>query len=69
MHLIKDKNSGNYAVYDLGGGTFDISIIKVVGQDIEISSNGIEKCEDDFDKAVFEIVSERYLKQQEGVRR
>ena len=55
--------SGNYAVYDLGGGTFDISIIKVVGQDIEIiSSNGIEKCGgDDFDKAVFEIVSERYL--------
>ena len=40
--------SGNYAVYDLGGGTFDISIIKVVGQDIEIiSSNGIEKWRDD----------------------
>ncbi len=54
--------SGNYAVYDLGGGTFDISIIKVVGQDIEIiSSNGIEKCGgDDFDKALFEIASEKY---------
>ena len=54
--------SGNYAVYDLGGGTFDISIIKVVGQDIEIiSSNGIEKCGgDDFDKAIFEIASEKY---------
>ena len=27
--------SGNFAVYDLGGGTFDISIIQVENQDIK----------------------------------
>ena len=60
----KEKDlSGHYAVYDLGGGTFDISVIKVSGQDIEIiSSNGIEKCGgDDFDKAMFELVEKKYL--------
>ena len=34
--------SGNYVVYDLGGGTFDISIIKVKNQNIEIlASEGV----------------------------
>lgn len=54
--------SGYYAVYDLGGGTFDISVIKVSGQDVEIiSSNGIEKCGgDDFDKAIYELIEKKY---------
>tara|TARA_B100000287_G_scaffold420310_1_gene459534 strand:+ start:646 stop:2142 length:1497 start_codon:yes stop_codon:yes gene_type:complete len=54
--------SGYYAVYDLGGGTFDISVIKVTGQDVEIiSSNGIEKCGgDDFDKAIYSLIEEKY---------
>tara|TARA_A100001011_G_scaffold57302_1_gene56402 strand:+ start:1485 stop:2984 length:1500 start_codon:yes stop_codon:yes gene_type:complete len=54
--------SGYYAVYDLGGGTFDISVIKVTGQDVEIiSSNGIEKCGgDDFDKAIYSLIEKKY---------
>lgn len=53
---------GNYAVYDLGGGTFDISIIKVDGQDVEVlATNGVSKLGgDDFDKALKSIVSKKY---------
>ncbi|MFA0633125.1 Hsp70 family protein [Vibrio breoganii] len=54
--------SGTYAIYDLGGGTFDVSIIKVSGQDIDvIASNGVSKLGgDDFDEAIKRIVSRKY---------
>ncbi|MFT6450084.1 MAG: molecular chaperone DnaK [Oleispira sp.] len=53
---------GNYAVYDLGGGTFDISIIKVNGQDVDVlASNGVSKLGgDDFDKEVRNLVRKKY---------
>tara|TARA_B110000211_G_scaffold89657_2_gene104768 strand:- start:6993 stop:8486 length:1494 start_codon:yes stop_codon:yes gene_type:complete len=53
---------GNYAVYDLGGGTFDVSIIRVDGQDIEVlASNGVSKLGgDDFDKALRDIIFTKY---------
>ncbi len=53
---------GNYAVFDMGGGTFDISIIKVDGQNVDVlASNGVAKLGgDDFDKAVRDIVSKKY---------
>ena len=37
-YAFKDERgmTGNYAVYDLGGGTFDISIIRLNGQDVEV---------------------------------
>ncbi len=46
-----DGLHGHYAVYDLGGGTFDITILKVEGQDIEvITSGGVARLGgDDFD--------------------
>ena len=59
----KDNLSGYYAVYDLGGGTFDVSIIKISsGQNIDvIASNGVSKLGgDDFDKKLFELVSRKY---------
>lgn len=54
---------GNYAVYDLGGGTFDISIIKVNGQDVDVlASNGVSKLGgDDFDKAIKDLVWKKYF--------
>jgi molecular chaperone DnaK len=54
--------SGVYAIYDLGGGTFDISIIKADGTDIEIiSSNGIPKLGGvDFDQKLVELVRKKY---------
>ena len=53
---------GNYAVYDLGGGTFDVSIIKVDGQNVEVlASNGVSKLGgDDFDFAVMNLVRKKY---------
>ena len=53
---------GNYVIYDLGGGTFDVSIIKVNGQNIEVlSSNGIAQLGgDDFDKELISLVMEKF---------
>ena len=57
-----EEFNGNYAVYDLGGGTFDISIIKVENQDIEVlSSEGVKKLGgDDFDIALQKIVQKKH---------
>ncbi|WP_353284389.1 Hsp70 family protein [Wolbachia endosymbiont (group A) of Lasioglossum fulvicorne] len=58
----KNNNSGIYAVYDLGGGTFDISILKLhqgvfqvlaVGGDTELGG-------DDFDHLLSSIVIDKY---------
>jgi molecular chaperone DnaK len=53
---------GNYAVYDLGGGTFDVSIIRVEGQNVDVlASNGVTKLGgDDFDEALISIVARKY---------
>lgn len=53
---------GNYAVYDLGGGTFDVSIISVNGQDIEVlASNGVSKLGgDDFDLTLKKLIKKKY---------
>lgn len=54
--------SGTYVVFDLGGGTFDVSIIKVLGQDVEVlASNGLHKLGGaDFDQALWDLVAEKY---------
>jgi molecular chaperone DnaK len=54
--------SGIYAVYDLGGGTFDISIIRVNGQSVEVlATGGIGKLGgDDFDSAIQKIVQNKF---------
>jgi len=54
--------SGVYAVYDLGGGTFDVSIIRVDGQDIEVmATNGVHKLGgDDFDAALQKLVQAKF---------
>lgn len=56
---------GTYAVYDLGGGTFDISIIKVSGKDVEVlSTEGVSTLGgDDFDRALQNLVAEEYKKE------
>jgi molecular chaperone DnaK len=53
---------GNYAVYDLGGGTFDVSIIRVNGHDVEVlATNGVSRLGgDDFDEALRQIVARKY---------
>jgi molecular chaperone DnaK len=56
---------GNYAVYDLGGGTFDVSIIRVDGQDVEVlATNGVSKLGgDDFDTILKDIIVNKYQSQ------
>ena len=53
---------GVYAVYDLGGGTFDVSVIRVDGQDVEVmATNGVSKLGgDDFDAALQALVQQKY---------
>jgi molecular chaperone HscA len=58
------KSEGTFAVYDLGGGTFDISILKLTGGVFEVKSTGGDTAlgGDDFDRALAEILeSQRKL--------
>ena len=54
--------SGTYAVYDLGGGTFDVSLLRVEGNDIEVvATEGVAKLGgDDFDLALKELFRRKY---------
>jgi len=56
------KLNGIFAVFDLGGGTFDISIIKVVNSDVVVlASEGIKKLGgDDFDTVLQNMVQKKY---------
>ncbi len=53
---------GNYAVYDMGGGTFDISIIHIKDKNVEVlTSNGIAKLGGiDFDRDLKKLAGEKY---------
>jgi len=56
------KLNGIFAVFDLGGGTFDISIIKVVNKNVVVLANeGLKKLGgDDFDTVLQNMVQTRY---------
>jgi molecular chaperone HscA len=57
-----DKRSqGTFAVYDFGGGTFDISVLKLVEGVFEVKAVGGDSAlgGDDFDRALAEILLER----------
>jgi len=49
------------AVYDLGGGTFDASLLKMTGRSSEVvTSSGVSRLGgDDFDEAILELVLDR----------
>ena len=57
--------SGHYAIYDLGGGTFDVSIIKASGKNIEVlSSEGVPHLGGkDFDDKLIELVRKKFKEQ------
>lgn len=63
-----EELSGIYAVYDLGGGTFDVSIIHVSGQNVDvIASNGVARLGgDDFDRKCWEIVARKFAQETGG---
>lgn len=60
--LNQEALDGIYAVYDLGGGTFDFSVIEVKDNEVNVlNSDGIQKCGgDDFDKLIYDIIVDKY---------
>ena len=60
------KNSHTIAVYDLGGGTFDISILELGEGVYEVkSTNGDTHLGgDDFDQAIIDYLAEQFQKEQ-----
>ncbi|MSP63659.1 MAG: Fe-S protein assembly chaperone HscA [Myxococcales bacterium] len=58
---LNKKSEGTFAVYDLGGGTFDISILKLTGGVFEVKSTGGDTAlgGDDFDRALADLVVKR----------
>lgn len=62
------KNDEKIAVYDLGGGTFDISILEVAADTVEVkSTNGDTHLGgDDFDQVVIQWIIDEF-KKQEGI--
>jgi molecular chaperone DnaK len=70
--LIYDPNSPareRLLVYDLGGGTFDVSIVQVEASVVEVlSSHGDTRLGgDDFDQLLLNHVADRFAKDNDGV--
>lgn len=57
-----DELHGVYAVFDLGGGTFDVTLMRISGKDIEVlATEGVARLGgDDFDEKIQEIVARKY---------
>ena len=53
---------GIYAIYDMGGGTFDISIIRINGKEVEVlTSNGVHELGGiDFDEMLKKLMHDKY---------
>ena len=60
--------AGKYAVYDLGGGTFDVTIIEVANRDVEVlATDGVARLGgDDFDEAIRKLVATKYKSETGG---
>ena len=57
--------TGTFIIYDLGGGTFDCTVAKISGQDVEIlTSEGVSKLGGkDFDQEIINIISNKFKEQ------
>jgi len=64
-YAIDNKIDGTYAIYDFGGGTFDCTIVKIEGHDVEIlGSDGVKKLGGtDLDQCLFGLVKKQYKEQ------
>ena len=61
---LDEKKEGHIAVYDLGGGTFDISILKLSGKIFKViaTHGNTQLGGDDFDKAVADDIKKKIQK-------
>ena len=66
---IKDTKEQKIAVFDLGGGTFDISILEIGNGVWEVQSTNGDTFlgGDDFDREIVNLLARYYLNQPEGV--
>lgn len=60
-----EKVSGKVLVYDLGGGTFDVTIMNLNGGDVDIIASGGNALLGgiDFDQLIIEILKEKYIQE------
>lgn len=65
---LNKKNDEQIVVYDFGGGTFDVSVLEVTNNTIEVKATGGDTHlgGDDFDKKIIDFLVSEY-KRQEGV--
>ncbi len=63
-----DKKEGLVAVYDLGGGTFDISILEISGGVFEVKATNGDTFlgGEDFDNALLQYMIQEFKKEQVG---
>ena len=63
---LEKKNSGTIAVYDLGGGTFDISILEISDGVIEVKSTNGDTFlgGEDFDARIIDFLADEFKKDQ-----
>jgi molecular chaperone DnaK (HSP70) len=56
------KKNGIFLVYDMGGGTFDVSLVQVDGFNVKVLfSEGVDRLGGvDMDKAILEIISDKF---------
>ena len=61
-HQSGKKLNGIYVIYDFGGGTLDVSVIKANGEDVEVlSSQGLQELGGiDLDRKIIEIVGKKF---------
>ena len=65
----KDNKSERVAVYDLGGGTFDISILELNGGVFEVKSTNGDTFlgGEDFDQRIVDYIAKRFMEQNNGI--
>lgn len=63
---LEKKNSGTIAVYDLGGGTFDISVLEISDGVIEVKSTNGDTFlgGEDFDARIIDFLADEFKKEQ-----
>ncbi|MDH3597924.1 MAG: Hsp70 family protein, partial [Rhodospirillales bacterium] len=63
---LERKGSGTIAVYDLGGGTFDISVLEIGDGVFEVKSTNGDTFlgGEDFDKRIIDYLAEEFKKEQ-----
>jgi molecular chaperone DnaK len=63
---LEKKNTGTIAVYDLGGGTFDVSILEIGDGVFEVKATNGDTFlgGEDFDQAIIDYLAEEFKKEQ-----